>query len=448
MPLRLLYRLRSAAVEPGRWLGSWRLSIALMVSAALYSAFLAIWASSSPPHVVANIARLLPFWLVYVLILANTGVCLWRRLPALRRQVAKRPVLVVKVSEWEVVGGAAFDRERACDLMRRKRFRLVHDSDHRVVGLRRRWAPLGTFLFHGAFFLVAAGFLLSMGARQESTVWVAVGEEFTGESGQFLSRAAPRPLALAGPVPAGLRFEITDIRPAFWRDQLLFTSLEADLTLPSGPARTRINRPLWVGPFTFLRLSGFGYAPRYELRDRQDRVLDSAFVKLNLFPPGQSDYFRVETFPHRFELEVLPDLTFDGDEPVTDSLNLVNPGVIVHVSRGKLDLARAVLAQGQSLAFEGLKVRFPEIRTWGELSIVRDPGIPVLFAGYLLGLAGLALRVRGPRGELEWLALDGGERAVLRGWGCRPVAELRAATRGERRDDQGQDSDSGGEGAP
>lgn len=350
MPVRLLYRVRSAAVEPGRWLGSWRLSIALMVAAALYSAFLAVWATSSPPHVVANIARLLPFWLVYGLILANTGVCLWRRLPALRRQVASRPVL-------------------------------------------------GTFLFHGAFFLVAAGFLLSMGARQESTVWVTVGEEYTGEPGQFLSRAAPRPLAPFGPVPPGLRFGVTDIRPAFWRDQLLFTGLEADLTLPSGPATTRINRPLWVGPATFLRLSGFGYAPRYELRDRQGRVLDSAFVKLNLFPPGQSDYFRLETFPHRFELEILPDLAFDGDEPVTRSLNLVNPGVLVRVSRGKLQLAQAVLAPGQSLAFEGLKIRFPEVRTWGELSIVRDPGVPVLFAGYLLGLVGLALRVRGPRAE-------------------------------------------------
>lgn len=431
MTLRLLHRVRAAAAEPGRWLGSWRLSIALMVTAALYSAFLAIWSTSSPPHVVANIAGLLPFWIVYALLLANTGVCLWRRLPALRRQLANRPVLVVKVSEWEVVGGTAFDRARALRLLRRKRFRPVLDREDRVVGLRRRWAPLGTFLFHGAFFLVAAGFLLSMGARQESTVWVAVGEEFTGEPGQFLSRAAPRALALGGPVPPDLRFTVDDIQPSFWRDELLFTSLAADLTLPSGPATTRINRPLWVGPATFLRLSGFGYAPRYELRDREDRVLDTAFVKLNLFPPGQSDYFRLETFPHRFEIEILPDLDFDGNEPVTRSLNLVNPGVIIHVSRGKLELARAVLAQGQILAFEGLKIRFPEVRTWGELSIVRDPGIPLLFAGYLLGLVGIGLRVRGPRAEVEWLALDGGARVLLRGWGCRPMRELRSATRAQ-----------------
>jgi len=434
--MRWIYRLRAAAVEPGRWLGSWRLSIALMVAAALYEGFLAIWATSSPPHVVANIARLLPFWTVYALILVNTGVCLWRRLPALRNQVAKRPVLVVKVPEWQVPTGAACDRERARRLMRSRRFRLVLDAADRLVGVRRRWAALGTFLFHGAFFLVAAGFLLSIATRQASTAWVAVGETFTGRADQFLSRAAPRALAFGAPTPPGLRFDVTALRPTFWRDQLLFTGLEADLDLPSGKATTRINRPLWIGPGTFLRLSGFGYAPRYELRDRAGRVLDSAFAKLNLFPPGTSDYFRLANLPYRFQVEILPDLAYQDGEPVTRSLNLRHPGIDVRVSRGKLELARAVLTPGEPLTFEGLELRFPEVRTWAELSIVRDPGVPVLFAGYLLGLVGLAFRVRGPRAELEWRALDGGSRTRVRGWGCRPPQPLRCAAT----DDEGDDA--------
>lgn len=423
--MRWLHRLRAAAGEPGRWLGSWRLSIALMVTAALYQGFLAIWATSSPPHVVANIAGLLPFWLVYALLLANTAVCLWRRLPALRTQLADRPVLVVKAPDWELPTGASFGLDRARRLARSARFRIVLDEGERMVGIRRRWAPLGTFLFHGAFFLVAAGFLLSMATRQESTVWVAVGERFEGQPEQYLSVAPPRALAFGAPTPAGLEFEVTAIRPAFWRDQLLFTRLEADLDFPSGPATTRINRPLWIGPASFLRLSGFGYAPRYELLDRDGRVLSSAFIKLNLFPPGQSDYFRLETLPHRVRVEIVPDLAFENGEPVTRSLNLVHPGFIVRVSRGKLELAHGVLAQGESLSFEGLRLRFPEVRTWGELSIVRDPGIPVLFAGYLLGLVGLALRVRGPRAELEWRSFERGARTRVRGWGCRPPRRLR-----------------------
>lgn len=421
---RSLHRARAAAQEPGRWLGSWRLSIALMVSAALYAAFLAVWATSSPPHVVANIAGLAPFWLVYGLLLVNTGVCLWNRLPALRRRLAREPRFTGREPDWRLAAGDGPGPQSMRRSLRRAGFRTRIEEERRVVAVRRRWAPLGTYLFHAAFFLVAAGFLLSMAARREATVWVAVGEEFTGRPDQVLSRSAPRLLA-AGAVPRDLAFRLTDLRPEFWGDQLLFTGLAADLELADGVATTRINRPLWIGWSSFLRLSGFGYVPRYELRDRQGRVLDSAFVKMNLFPPGQNDYFRVEGYPHRFRLEILPDVSFEDGRAVNRSLNLRRPGVLVEVSRGKLVLAEELLVDGADLEFEGLRISFPEIRTWGELSVVRDPGVVVLFLGYLLGLAGLTVRVAGRRGEIEWRRVEGA--AELRGWGCRPPRRLAAA---------------------
>lgn len=345
---RALFNVRRRAVGLGPRLGSWRLSIVLMVLAALYYGFLAIWARSSPPHVVANIASMIPFWIVYGLLLLNTTVCLWYRIPALRQELA-----------------------------------------------RRRFAALGTFLFHGAFLLLAAGFLLSMLTRQEAKGWAAVGEEFVSSPEQILSRAAPAPLAAGVP---DLAFRVERIFPEFWRDQFLFTTLEADLLLPDGKqATTRINRPLWLGLGTFLRLSGFGYAPRYELVDREGRVLDSAFIKLNVFPPGQRDYFRLPDYPHRFYLQVYPDLVVEDGVPASGTLNLVEPGTMLHVFRGRLELGSALLRQGEGFEFEGLTLRIPEIRYWGEFSIVSDSGTPVLFLGYAIGMVGLLLKLGGRR---------------------------------------------------
>ncbi len=342
MPSRILFALRRLGLDASRWLGSWRLSIVLMVAAALYHGFLAIWSASSPPHVVANIASLLPFWLVYGLLLLNTGVCFWRRLPALRRQ-------------------------------------LPHG-----------FAPLGSYLFHGAFFLLAAGFLLTLALRQEAKLWAAVGETFEGRPDQFLSRTPPR--ILTGPLPE-IRFTVWRVEPEFWRDRLLFTRLSAELELDGERVTTRINRPLWLGWGTFLRLSGFGYAPRYELADRHGVVIDSAFVKLDVFPPGQRDFFQLPDYPHRFYLQVLPDFALEGGEALTRSLNLVAPAVDLHAFRGRLDLGRAHLRPEEAFDFEGLALGFPEIRYWGELSLVIDPGAPVIFAGFLLALAGLALKL-------------------------------------------------------
>jgi len=328
-----------------------------MVLAALYYAFLAIWAGSSPPHVVKNIASLAPYWLVYGLLLVNTAVCFWRRLPRLFRE-------------------------------------LAHE--------RRRGArTLGSFLFHGAFFLIASGFLLTLLGKQEAKLWVALGEDYEARPDQFLSQSAPRWLA-AGVPP--LAFRLERLTPEFWRDEMLFTRYEAALVFPDGASRTtRINRPLWLGPATFLRLSGYGYAPRYELANADGLRIDSAFVKLNLFPPGQRDSFTIPGFPHRIALEVYPDLDREAPEPATRSLALVEPGVAAQVSRGRIDLGGALLAPGESLTYEGLRLSFPEIRPWAELSEVWDPGAPVLLLGYLLGLAGLTLKlaVAPPRRDEE-----------------------------------------------
>ena len=77
---RILYPLRRRTPKLGRLLGSWKLSVVLMVVAAFYYGLLAVWAALSPPDVVQRIASLIPFWLTYALLLINTGVCLWRRL--------------------------------------------------------------------------------------------------------------------------------------------------------------------------------------------------------------------------------------------------------------------------------------------------------------------------------------------------------------------------------
>lgn len=350
MSAPLLAGLRRGLADPVGWLGSWKLSVVLMVAAALYQGLLAIWAVSSPAPVVRGIASLLPFWIVWMGILANTGFCLWRRLPLLTRRDG------------------------------------IEDD-----AVARRRATLGTFLFHGAFFLVAAGFLLGLAGREERLLRVAVGEEFSGDESQV---AAVTTSPLFRPAPWSGRFAVLAIRPEFWGNELLFTELAADLRLGDGrTARTRINRPLWLGWGTFLRLSGFGYAPRYEVVDPEGKVAESLFVRMNVFPPGQRDSFFLQRFPHRVYLEVIPDPVEQEGELLSASLNLRRPACRVRVFRGHLEVASGLLRTGESIDVEGLRLRFPEIAYWGEFSLVRDAGIPFLFLGMLLGMVGLGTKL-------------------------------------------------------
>ncbi len=411
---RLLFRLRAAPLELGPLLGSWKLSAAVMVSGALYYGFLVIWSTSSPPHVVRNIASLLPFWLVYGLILLNAAVCLWRRWPALQREISGHPVYLKQPPLWEIPTRGTADRD-GCLFVRQMGYRAVAGDDGACFGLRRRWAPLGTYLFHGAFFLVAAGFLLGFATRFESSIWVAEGEDFTGEPSQVLSQEPPRFIELG---PPDVRFSVEKIVPEFWRSELLFTELRADLVFTDGSkGRTRINHPLWKGWGTFLRLSGFGYAPRYELLARSGASVESSFAKLRVFPPGQEALIVPETLPYRIYLKVYPDGRMTSDGPVSASLNLTQPLYEVSVFRGRLPVAQGILKPGEELPFEGLRLRFPEIRYWGEFSLLRDPGMPILLLGFLLALAGLVLTFRGKRAELVWRPAPDETGGVLQGWG-------------------------------
>lgn len=418
---RWLFALRERAAEPGVWLGAWQLSVGLMALSALYQVFLAVWARSAPPHVVRNIAALAPYWILYTLLLVNTGVCLWRRLGLLRQQLGAHPWLAHGAADWQVAlpPGVVAGGPRA--LLARLGYRARTLEDGSAWGVRRRFAALGTYLFHGAFSLIAAGFLLSLALRHEAGVWVAVGEEYVGSPEQVRSESPPGPLSTGLPE---LRFGVRSITPQFWRDELLFTRLEAELELHGRAVFTRINRPVWLAPATFLRLSGFGYAPRYELRDAAGRVLDSAYVKLDVFPPGRRDWFRLEGYPHRFYVDLLPDFALEDGQPVTRSLNLVRPAARLRVLRGRVDLGGALLEPGQSFEFEGLRLAFPEVRYWGEFAVVRDPGAPLLFTGFALGLLGLVLKLAGARAEAR-LEPDGAGGFGLRGWGGRAPAPAR-----------------------
>jgi len=415
MLARSLSAIRRFSLEPGSRLGSWRLSVVLMVVLALDYLFLAIWSTSSPADIVQDIALLSPFWLVYILLLVNTGTCLWRRLPNLGRDLAAAPRWSTLTPDWEIQVPAATAESHGRRLLRHLGYRIAVSGQGRVAGVRWRWAALGTYLFHGAFFLLALGFLLTLLGRQEARLRVAEGEEFTGAPEQISSLSAPG--VLASGIPE-VSFKVENVYPEFWEDILLFTELRSDLTFPDGQQRrTRINQPIWLGGVTYLRLAGFGYTPRYELVDMKGRVLDTAFVKLNVFPPGQRDYFQPNRYPHRVYVEVLPDAAEEDGQALTRSLNLVNPACLVRVYRGRFDLGGDLLTRGERFSFEGMQLGFPEIRYWGEFSVVRDPGAPVVFAGFIIGLAGLILKIPGGRREAEWLATGDRELPRLRGWG-------------------------------
>ncbi len=137
-----------------------------------------------------------------------------------------------------------------------------------------------------------------------------------------------------------------------------------------------------LNPFgVHISIDDFGYSPRYEMHDGRGGMIDSSFVFLKLFPPGQEDYFRLLA-PLTYYLRYYPqgDGTDDSDEPILK----------VRIARNRDIAFNKKVALGQLFSYENARMIFPEIRQWTVLEVSSNPGSPFIWGGAILSLTALA----------------------------------------------------------
>jgi hypothetical protein len=382
----------SGTVEPWlrrvyRLLASWKLSVALTVTGSLYYVFLTIWGARSPAHVVQSIAGLLPFTLFYILLLSNTLLCILWRFRGLMAAMRKAPLDLPSNRDWERV-------ERRPPVFRGNAARV----ENGYLWVYRRYSALGTILLHGSLFLIALGFLLSHHTHVEGSFKAGLHDELKVDASTF-ERTTPRD-ADRRLLPEA-EVVVHDISTSFWRDELLFTRFTADLSVNGRPRAVAINDPAFLTPFSYLRLTSFGYAPVYMVvAEGQDRPLEEGAMILNIFPPGTRGLLRLRNFPHRVYLRLYPDHHETENGPASRSMRLDNPRVVVEIYRGKVFVTRKTLRFGEPLTVEEFTLSILGVVPSAELTLVRDAGLPFILAGFLVLLAGLLLRLPGRRQEI------------------------------------------------
>lgn len=123
----------------------------------------------------------------------------------------------------------------------------------------------------------------------------------------------------------------------------------------------------------FLHIEEFGYSPRFAI-SKTGMALDSAFVSLRVYPFGREDYFR-SLSPHTFYVRYDPKHVEDGSEKPLK----------LRIARNKDLLHNEYVGMGEGVKFEDATISFEELRMWTRLSIRKDFGIPIAFAGVMAG---------------------------------------------------------------
>lgn len=404
------------------FLGSRDLSVFIFVMACTYSLILVIFATVIPTPWVNRIAWLLPFKVLYLLFFINIIICEIKWIPVTLRRCKKptiprtkedlerfRHKVTVQSSEFGVQSLGRYLRRSGYNVQGTDASCLTSHTPPVLYAYIGRFSPLGNVLFHTGFLFLLLGVWVGIFSSFDGTALLAEGQDLMGTRAEYTSVTG-----MAEPPLVNLRVE--RITPRYWKDVLLFTDLKADVRYPyEGEVRSgvvRLSQPLSIGDAK-ITIAGIGFTPMYFLKDKNGIELDSGYVRMNLFPPGNEDHFQIPGYPHEIFVCFYPDYEIKDGEITNRSMNTVNPAYYIKVFRNRVPSYSGILKPGEEAYYEGLRLSFPEFKYWGMFRVVKNSGFVYIWISFILFGVGLVWRLLFYRREVA--VIEEGEVIYLYG---------------------------------
>lgn len=360
-----------------------------------------------PSQVSYNIANSWVMRLFYFLLVLNSVLCSVRTLNRLKMRVPKMDETFDEDSIKSQKGYSELTVNESSGVLLsllsrklRKRGYNISRTDESIFAVRSRLSVIGSFLFHLSFVLLVAGVITTHCLRFEGNLLVTEGQEFYGKSGEYLGFNFSSNLYRSLP---DINFKVDSVQPEFWEDRLLFTDLNAQISSIDGQTWSdvvKLSSPKAFG-LTQLQLKGFGYSPLFVVKGGKGKELDSAYVRLGIFPPGREDNFKFLKSKYQVFIKLFPDHFFQGKKIGTKTMNYRNPLYVVRIKKGSKTIFSGYLKPGQEARFNGLSLSFPEMRNFAEFRVVRDFGFPIIVIGLILGAVGIAQKLLLPKTEVR-----------------------------------------------
>ncbi len=259
---------------------------------------------------------------------------------------------------------------------------------------KRKIPKAGSVLFYLSIIVLVAGLWTSIYTRFEGNAIRAEGQTFDSISANYIRQSLHVPKHVRAP---NFSMTITKLRPEPSPDMKKIKKVTADLiyagkTLSGKTLKPQLSSSVpFISDWMFIRITDFGYAPKYVLYDTNESPLESHYVYYKLFPPGAEDHFETMFLGYLFYVQCYPDYIEKDGKPWTLSADLNNPVFNLRIVRNKDIVYNGLLKPSEKVRFDNVIIGIPEVRMWVEISIVRDPGIFVAGLGLLLLIAGTGI---------------------------------------------------------
>ncbi|GAB7025258.1 cytochrome c biogenesis protein ResB [Geotalea toluenoxydans] len=290
-------------------------------------------------------------------------------------------------------------------------YRVIRDGAA-LAGIRNRYAPLATLLFHLSFLLLLAGGVLTIYTKFRAEVDLAVGEQFDGNYKQIFTR--PK----FGAVPSS-KFTVTAVKPTYY-NQAVPVDLEVDLETRQGRKSISINRPYYDGRLSFL-IKTVDVAPLFVVQDSAGKEIDGVFVKLKLLN-GDEDGFSLQgyTVRARFHTDIVAEQSRTrglssnlpqalkqqpNDSSSKQTREIVNPAMTLSLEKDGQRLQTVTLRPHESVLFgNGQRLVWQDYTYWINFYVGQERGLMIIYAAFVLMTIALVIRFGFYRRDIRALA--------------------------------------------
>ena len=276
---------------------------------------------------------------------------------------------------------------------------------------RALWAEWASIVFHAAFFLLLLGVVYGKAAGFVGNAAIVEGDSFVEARANYDNLDE----GLIAKHSPGLEVRVDSFRAAYWPSgapRAFVTRVRVyDQGRLVSTQDVRVNHYVAYGGVKLYQ-TGYGWAPTVRIESPDGRVLtDAPTIFLGDVPFARGVIKAPSAGAPGQQLGAtawfIPDAQVSGDAIRPGTGELKNPLLLLRLYRGDLHLDRpqnvysldttgmdlrwrGALRMGETAVTpDGYRLTFSGVRQYSDLLIKKDPGVPIVFAAFALGLAAL-----------------------------------------------------------
>jgi cytochrome c biogenesis protein len=313
------------------------------------------------------------------------------------------PFIITAVLMYTSIGAGMFIRVPAA-------WRRAIDPAQRNRGL---WAEVASIVFHASFFILLVGVIYGKAAGFVGNAAVVEGDSFVEARANYDNLSE----GILSTTHAGFQVRVDSFNASYWP-----SGAPKDFT-----SRVRIydggrlveSRSIQVNHYVDYKgvkiyQAGYGWAPTLKIETPDGRVVEDGSTIFAGDPQFANGVFKAPSAgPGDQQLGAtaifMPDPQIINESIAPGTPQLRNPILLVRLYRGDLHLTqpqnvfsldtsnmdlrwRGALRLGDSLVTpDGYRLSFTGLKPYTDLTINKDPGIPIVLAAFTIGLGALII---------------------------------------------------------